>query len=146
MTKASASSATRPCLAFHGQCEEAIEFYRRALGAEVGMMLRFKDCPEQPVSYLPLGWEAKIMHATILIGDSTILFSDEPSGEDIAFQGFALSHTVKTVAAARRVFKALAKGGHVQMPLTKTFFSPSFGLVTDRFGVRWKVHVTSPVP
>jgi len=146
MTTANDSSATRPCLSFNGHCEEAIEFYRHALGAEVGMILRFQDSPEQPGCNLPPGWEAKIMHATIRIGDSIILLSDEPSDAEITFQGFALSHTVKTLAAAQRAFQALAQGGQVQMPLTKTFFSPSFGMVADRFGVCWKVHVTTSTP
>jgi PhnB protein len=128
-------------LFFDGRCEEAIEFYRKALGAEVEMLLRFKDSPEppQPGCGTPPG--DKVMHANFRIGGSTILASDGRCEGKPNFQGFALSLTVPNEAEAKRSFAALAEGGQVQMPLGKTFFSPSFGMVADRFGVFWMVYV-----
>jgi PhnB protein len=132
----------QPYLFFDGRCEEAIEFYRRALGAEVNMLMRFKESPEphQPGMCAP-GSEDKVMHASFRIDNTTILASDGRCGGKPAFQGFTLSITVSTEAEAGRLFAALADGGQVQMPLAKTFFSPSFGMVADKFGVPWMVYV-----
>ena len=144
----SASSATnrgfqvQPYLFFNGRCEEAVEFYRRALGAEVLMLMRFKDSPEPPPpGRIPPDSENKIMHASLRVGDTTILASDGGCNGDQKFEGFSLSLTVPDADAAERVFAGLANGGRVAMPLTKTFFSPSFGMVEDRFGVTWMVYV-----
>jgi PhnB protein len=126
-------------LFFDGRCEEAIEFYRKTLGAEVLMMLRFKDSPD-PGS-CPPGSENKVMHASLRIGDVNVMASDGRCLGNPNFQGFALSLTVPDEAAADRTFAALGDGGQVQMPLTKTFFSPRFGMVADRFGVMWMVLV-----
>ena|ERR1700722_3336935 len=130
----------QPYLMFNGRCEEAIEFYRRALGAEVTMLLRFKDAPDQSMC-LP-GSENKIMHANLQIGEATILASDGECAGQMSFAGFSLSLTLKNVADADRLFAALSDGGQVRMPLAKTFFSPRFGMVADRFGVSWMVYVT----
>src|ERR1700720_1302344 len=129
-------------LFFDGRCEEAIEFYRRALGAEVEMMMRFKDSPEppQPVC-VPPGSENKIMHASLRIGGTSVMASDGRCTGRPSFQGFSLSITVATEAEADKYFAALSEGGQVVMPLAKTFFSPRFGMVTDRFGVCWMVLV-----
>ena len=124
-------------LFFDGRCDEAIEFYRAALGAEVKMLMRFKDSP-QPVSP---GTEEKVMHADLRIGETTLLASDGRCQGQAKFDGFALSLTVSSESEAERLFAALGDGGQVQMPLTKTFFSPKFGLVTDRFGLTWMVMV-----
>jgi len=129
----------QPYLFFDGRCEEAINFYRGALGAEVTMLVRFKDSPEPAQN--PPGNENKVMHASIRIGDSTVLVSDGHCQGKPNFQGFSLSVSVANGVEAKRVFDALADGGQVQMPLTKTFFSPSFGMVADRFGVGWMVYV-----
>ena len=129
----------QPYLMFNGRCEEAIEFYRKALGAEVQMMLRFKEAPDQ--SKMAPGNGDKIMHAALNIGDGVILASDGMCTGQQAFEGFSLSFTVKDEAEANRRFNALADGGQVQMPLGKTFFSPRFGMVADRFGVSWMVLV-----
>ena len=129
----------QPYLFFDGRCEEAITFYRGTLGAEVTMLVRFKDSPEPAQN--PPGNENKVMHASIRIGDSTVLVSDGHCQGKPNFQGFSLSVSVANGAEAKRVFDALADGGQVQMPLTKTFFSPSFGMVADRFGVGWMVYV-----
>lgn len=129
-------------LNFDGRCEEAVEFYRKALGAQVEMMLRMKDSPE-PVdpSRIPPGSENKIMHTSFRIGDTTIQASDFASSNKANFQGFSLALRVKNAAEATRYFNALSDGGKVQTPLIQTFFSPRFGVVTDRFGVSWMVLV-----
>jgi PhnB protein len=134
--------AVQPYLFFDGRCEEAIEFYRRAIGAEVNMLLRWKDSPEPPQpGTIPPGSENKVMHAQLIIGDGVILASDGRCQGKPGFEGFALSLTVPDEATAERRFAALAEGGQVQMPLNKTFFSPRFGMVADRFGVSWMVYV-----
>ena len=132
----------RPYLFFDGRCEEAVEFYRKALGAEVTMLMRFKDSPEPPDSGMcPPGAEDKVMHVSLRIGDATVLASDGRCQGRPSFQGFALSLTAPDEAGAERLFAALAEGGQVQMPLAKTFFASRFGMVADRFGVSWMVYV-----
>jgi PhnB protein len=129
-----------PYLFFDGRCEEAIEFYRKALGAEVTMLMRFKDSPEpaQP-GMVPPGSENKVMHANLRIGEMNVMASDGHCAGKPSFQGFSLSLQVKDEAEAKRLFDALADGGQVRAPLGKTFFSPAFGMVADRFGVGWMV-------
>jgi PhnB protein len=129
-------------LFFDGRCEEAIDFYRGALDAEVTMLLRFKDNPEpaQP-GMVPPGAEEKVMHAALRIGETIVMASDGRCQGKPNFQGVALSLTVATEAEAERRFAALADGGQVVMPLAKTFFSPRFGMVNDRFGVAWMILV-----
>jgi PhnB protein len=133
----------QPYLFFHGRCEEALTFYREALGAEVPTMMRFRDCPEpMDPNMVPPGFEDKVMHAEFRIGDSVLMASDGCSAQAPAFQGVSLSISARDEAEADRLFTALANGGQVQMPLAKTFFSPSFGTLADRFGVSWMVVVT----
>ena len=129
----------QPYLFFDGRCDEAIEFYRRVLGAEVTMLMRFKESPD-PGS-VPAGGEDKVMHANLRIGESTVLTSDGHGLGQPSFQGFALSVTADDEAQVERIYAGLADGGQVQMPLAKTFFSPRFGMVADRFGVSWMVYV-----
>ena len=131
-----------PYLFFDGRCDEALEFYRRVLRAEVTMLMRFKDSPEphQP-GMIPPGSENKVMHAGFRIGDTTLMASDGRCLGKPTFQGFALSLSVPNDAEAERLFAALGDGGQVQMPMTKTFFSSRFGMVADRFGVPWMVIV-----
>ncbi len=132
----------QPYLFFEGRTEEAVEFYRKALGAEVTMLMRFKDSPEpQPDSMCAPGSDDKIMHASFNIGETMVMASDGMCTGKPNFQGFSLSITAANEAEADRLFSALADGGQVQMPLTKTFFSPRFGMVADRFGVSWMVIV-----
>jgi PhnB protein len=128
-----------PYLYFDGRTEEAIQFYKTAIGAEVQMMLRFKESPDQ--SMVAPGSENKIMHSTLRVGESTFFASDGHCKGAAKFDGFALSLTVKTDAEAQKAFDALANGGKINMPLTKTFFSSNFGMVNDRFGVVWTVMV-----
>ena len=131
----------QPYLFFKGRCEEAIQFYQKALGAEVEMILRFKESPEPPPPGMtPPGWENKIMHSSLRIGETVVMASDG-CGETEGFQGFSLSITVPSEADADRVFAALAEGGQVTMPLSKTFWSPRFGMLQDKFGVGWMVGV-----
>ena len=132
-------------LFFDGRCEEAIGFYRKAVGAEVEMLMRFKDSPEPPQAdsgcAAPGGAPDKVMHASFKVGDTSIMASDGNCTGQPKFQGFSLSYTAANEAEADKVFKALSAGGQVQLPLTKTFFSPSFGMLADRFGVGWMIMV-----
>ena len=141
-----AATLIQPYLFFGGRCEEAIAFYRQALGADVEMLMRHKDSPDpHPPGLLAPGFENKIMHATIRIGGAVLMASDG-CDESSRFDGFRLSLALPGEAEARRAFDGLADGGEVQMPLTKTFWSPCFGMVTDRFGVAWMVTVAAATP
>ena len=132
----------QPYLFFDGRCEEALEFYGSALGAEVTMLMRNNESPEPPPpGMVPPGSEKKILHASFRIGETTLMASDGHCQGKPEFKGFSLSITVASEAEADRVFAALGNGGQVQMPLSKTFFSPRFGMVADRFGVGWMVIV-----
>jgi len=128
----------QPYLFFDGHCNEAITFYQGALGAEVTVLMRFKDGPEPGMVH---GAGDKVMHANLRIGEATVLVSDGRCLGQPNFQGFALSLTVPDTAEAERLFAALGDGGEVRMPLAQTFFSPRFGMVADRFGVLWMVYV-----
>ena len=132
----------QPYLFFDGRCEEAVNFYQRALGAEVQMMMRIKDSPEPPQPGVhPPGSENKILHTSFRVGHTVVMASDGRCEGKPVFKGFSLSLQVPTETEANRLFKALADGGQVQMPLTKTFFSPGFGMVADRFGVTWMLMI-----
>ena len=138
------SRMIQPYLFLNGNCEQAIEFYRKALGAEVEMMTRFNESPEPPPpGTLPPAFENKIMHASFRIGQTRVLASDGCSAEKPSFQGFSLSLSVPNEKEADRAFGALADGGQVKMPLTKTFWSPRFGMVEDRFGIGWMINVVA---
>ena len=126
-----------PYLFFDGRCEEAIDFYKKAIGAQVTSLMRFKENPEPSAN--PPGAGEKVMHASFRVGDTTIMASDGRNQGKPNFQGFALTIAVNTEAEAKKVFNVLADGGRVEMPLGKTFFSPSFGMLADRFGVNWMV-------
>lgn len=128
-------------LFFDGRTEEALAFYRKAVGAEVKALIRFKDSPEQQPGSVPSGAEEKILHASFTIGETELMASDGRNQNKPVFQGFSLALTVTTEAEAERVFAALGDGGQVQVPLMKTFFSPRFGIVADRFGVSWMIQV-----
>ena len=128
----------QPYLFFDGRCEEALEFYQKAVGAKVDMLMRNKESPEPA----PPGMNApadKIMHAAFRIGDTQVLASDGMCAGKPSFQGFSLALSARDDAEAKRFFGALAEGGQVRMPLTATFFASSFGMLTDRFGVGWMV-------
>lgn len=128
-----------PYLFFEGRCDEALEFYRTVLGAEVTELMRYKESPD-PGMRTP-ETDDKVMHANLRIGGTHVMASDGRCQGGPAFQGFGLSLAVDEAAEAERLFAALMDGGKVMMPLTKTFYSPRFGMVTDRFGVLWMVIV-----
>ena len=130
-----------PYLFFNGRCEEAIDFYKQALGAELTLQMRMNEAPEPPPpGSIPPGFENKIMHANLRIGSSMLMVSDGNCTTQPGFQGFSLSLTVADAAEAERTFGALLSGGgKVTMPLGKTFWSPAFGMLEDQFGVGWMV-------
>jgi len=132
----------QPYLFFDGRCEEAVEFYRRALGAEVQMLMRYRDSPEPaPPGSVAAGSEDKVMHVSLRIGESVLMASDDCSPDaPPKFGGFSLSLSVADAAEAKRLFDALGDGGVVTMPLGRTFWSPCFGMLTDRFGVGWMIN------
>lgn len=133
----------QPYLFFPGTCEEAIEFYKTALGARVDFLMRFSESPEPPPpDMLAPGSENKVMHTSFHIGESMIMASDS-CGDGEAISGFSLSLAVNTEAEADRYFHALADGGAITMPLDKTFWSPRFGMVTDKFGVSWMINTVA---
>jgi PhnB protein len=134
--------AVQPYLFFDGRTEEALDYYRKTLGAEVISLMRFKENPDQGANTkVPPNSGDKVMHASFRIGDTTLMASDGYNQGKPNFQGFSLSLGVATEKEAEQRFNALADGGKVQMPLGKTFFSSRFGMVADRFGVSWMVIV-----
>lgn len=133
------TKVVQPYLFFDGKCEEALNFYQKALGANITAMMRFKESPD-PTHSVPGGAE-KIMHGSFKIGDSEIMASDGCNEGKTEFKGFALSISLPTGAEADRYFGALSDGGQVQMPLGKTFFAEKFGMVADKFGVGWMIIV-----
>lgn len=140
------TALVQPFLFFDGRCEEALAFYATALGAKLDALMRYKESPEAPPpGQIPPGWDDKIMYTSFRIGGTTLMASDgcEP---EVGFRGFSLSLGVATEAEATRCFAALAEGGQVTMPLGKTFWSPCFGMVTDRFGLGWMVSVMPAAP
>ena len=135
MSTTKSTCSIQPYLFFNGRCDEALEFYRKALNAEATAVIRYKDSPVPVKDQNP----DKVMHANFRVGETQIMASDGMSSEGGQFQGFALTLNVPTEADADRFFSALAEGGQVQMPLAKTFYSPRFGMVTDRFGILWMI-------
>jgi PhnB protein len=129
----------QPYLFFDGRCEEAVEFYKKAVGAKVERLMRWKECPEKNAC-TPQNAD-KVMHGHVMIGDTAVLMSDGDGKGKPDFKGFALTISAKTEVEADKLFGALSDGGQVQMPLTKTFFSPKFGMCADKFGVGWMVMV-----
>ncbi len=127
-------------LMFNGRTEEAIDFYKKALNAEVTALMRFKEAPEQPPpGMVPDGWGDKVMHSSFKVGDAELMASDGCQSDGAAFAGISLALSVKSPEEAEAKFAALSEGGQVTMPLAKTFFSPAFGTLTDRFGVSWMI-------
>ena len=136
----------QPYLSFEGRCDEAAAFYKKAVGAEVTMLMRFKDAPPPPPGAEGCGPGAapqpdKVMHMAMRIGDAVVMATDGYCSGKSSFQGISLALTAKDAAEAKRMFDGLADGGEVQMPLGPTFFSPAFGMLADRFGVKWMVVV-----
>ncbi|MBF0147794.1 MAG: VOC family protein [Magnetococcales bacterium] len=133
-----------PYLFFEGRCDEAITLYRNVLGAEVTFLMRFRDSPEPPEHWPSADAGDKVMHANLRIGDTMVMVSDGRCDGQASFKGFSLTLSLTDAGTAERIFTALSEGGQVQMPLGKTFWSPCFGMVQDRFGVAWFVMVHEP--
>ena len=131
------SETVQPYIFFDGKCEEALEFYKGAIGAKVDMMMRFKEAPDQ--SQMQPNTGEKVMHAAFHVGTTQVLASDGHCAGKPSFQGFGLALNAKNDAEAEKLFTAVGKGGQVLQPLTKTFFASKFGMVTDRFGIMWMV-------
>ena len=146
MSNITNSPVVQSYLFFSGNCAEAVEFYRKALGAQVECSIRFKESPEPPPpGMMPPNWGDKIMHTSFRVGQTTVMASDGCGPGPKGFQGFSLSLLVATEAEADRYFNALAEGGKVNMPLNKTFWSPRFGMLEDKFGIGWMVSVPGQV-
>ena len=126
-----------------GRTEEALDFYKKAVGAEVTMLMKFKESPDK--SHIPPGSDDKVMHAVFTVGDTSIMISDGMNKGSPKFDGFALSVNANDVAEAKKYFNALVEGGEVTMPLTETFFAKSFGMLKDKFGVHWMVIAPKPM-
>lgn len=142
MSSFTLNSPVQPYLFFGGRCDEALEFYRTTLGAEVLMLMRYKDTPDaRTPDMLPPGSEEKVMHASFRLGQSELMASDGMCEGQPKFDGFSLSVTAADEDEAERIFAALAQGGKINMPLMKTFWAPRFGMVEDRFGLGWMVSV-----
>ncbi|MGZ9030220.1 MAG: VOC family protein [Burkholderiaceae bacterium] len=133
----------QPYLFFEGRCEEALDFYTKALGTKVDMLMRMHEAPEPPPGMVPPGSDNKVMHASFHVGDTEVMLSDGGCSGQPKFDGFSLSITAADEADARRKFDAMAAGGEVTMPLGKTFWSPCFGMLKDRFGVGWMITVVA---
>ncbi len=133
------TSRVQPYLYFSGRCEEALSFYSKALGATIDFKMHFHESPEPiPPGVLQPGFENKVMHASFTIGSTQIMCSDG-CGQQVPHSGYSLALSVQTVEEAEKSFHALAEGGSIQMPLAKTFWSPSYGMLTDRFGIAWMI-------
>lgn len=145
MSTVSKKSLVQPYLMFNGRCDEALDFYKKALGAEVLMLMRFKDSPELPPPGCAPSPADKVMHTSFRIGETVLMASDGQCEGEPKFEGISLSLTVPTEAEAEKYFGTLANSGQVVMPLAKTFFSAKFGMVNDKFGLNWMVLVTPNV-
>ena len=132
---------TQIYLFFDGRTEEALDFYKKTLGVEVEMLMRYKDAPPEAKEGCAPGTENKVMHSSFKLGDQRVMASDGYAKGNPEFKGFSLSLATKDEAEAEKVFAALGAGGQVHQPLIKTFFSPKFGMVQDKFGVGWMVLV-----
>jgi len=131
-------------LFLNGRCDEALDFYKKAIGAEVGMVMRYNECPDPlPPEAIPPGFEDKVMHCSFKVGETTVMASDGNCGETAKFDGFGLALNVSSPEEADQYFNALSEGGQIVMPIDKTFFSPRFGMVKDKFDVQWMIN-TNP--
>ena len=136
------NETVQPYIFFDGKCEEALDFYKGAIGAKVDMMMRFKEAPDQ--SQMQPNTGEKVMHASFHVGTTQVLASDGHCAGKPSFQGFGLALNAKDDAEAEKLFTAVGKGGQVLQPLTKTFFASKFGMVTDKFGINWMINCDAP--
>lgn len=129
-------------LTFDGQCEEAFRLYEAVTGGNIGVIMRYEDSPD---SYqTPSGWEKKVMHTCLTIGDAVLMGSDVPPGHSAKPQGFSVSLQIDDPSEAERAFSALADGGAITMPMSETFWALKFGMLVDRFGIPWMVNSSRP--
>lgn len=137
----------QPYLCFNGRCDEALELYKKIFNTKVDFLMRFSEAPEGACggAPLPANWNDKVMHSSMQIGESTIMFTDGMSADPPKFDGITLTVLAADAAEADRLFAALGEGGQMQMPLGETFFSPRFGMVADKFSVSWMVIVPKPM-
>ena len=133
---------TQVHLNFAGDCDEAITFYEKALGAKRRFMMTWGDSPQ--ANDMPPGWKHKIMHATFTVGDTEVMAADSPPSHFKPMAGFSMSLGVDEPKDAERLFRALSDGATVQMPLEETFWARRFGMLTDRFGTPWMVNCNKP--
>ena len=139
------STTITPYLFFSGRCDEALDFYKNGLGAKIETIMRFSESPEAtPPGMLQAGFENKVMHASFFVGGVRMMASDGCDDKS-KFDGFRLAIGVPTEAEAHKAFNALSDGGRIEMPLTKTFWSPCYGMATDKFNVGWMVMVPGPM-
>jgi PhnB protein len=131
----------QPYLSFEGRADEALAFYKKAVGAKEGMIMRFKDAPPEAQANMTRGTGDKVMHMSFTIGDTELMASDGYCTGTSKFEGVSLTYNAKDAGEAEKVFKALSDGGQVKMPINKTFFSPAFGMLADKFGLGWMVIV-----
>jgi PhnB protein len=127
----------QPYLSFEGRAQEAIDFYKSALGAKVDMIMQFKDAP--PEMKTSPESKDKIMHSAFRIGDTQIMATDGQCSGKATFSGITLTLNAASNGEAEKLFNALAQGGTVNMPMSETFFAHRFGMVADKFGVGWMV-------
>lgn len=137
----------QPYLCFNGRCDEALELYKKVFNTKIDFLMRFSEAPEGACGGAPLpdAWKDKVMHSSMQVGESTVMFTDGNSSEPAKFDGINLTVVAATAAEADRLFTGLGEGGSVIMPLGETFFSPRFGMVNDKFGVTWMVFVPKPM-
>ncbi len=139
------STTITPYIFLSGRCEEALNFYRDALGAQIDVIMRYNESPEPiPPGMLQEGFETKVMHSSFRIGGNLMMASDGCDDKS-TLHGFKLALSVASEEEAHKAFNALANGGTIEMPLTATFWSPFYGMVKDRFHVKWMVMVPGPV-
>jgi PhnB protein len=132
-----------PYLVFNGQCEEAFKFYEKVLGGKITGLMTHGNSPM--ASQVAPEWRDKIMHAHMTVGDYVLMGSDAPPQHFQKPQGFSVSIVVKTTEEAERIFAALSEKASILMPLQQTFWSPRFGMLTDRFGIPWMINCDQPV-
>jgi PhnB protein len=125
-------------LLFNGNCKEAFEFYASVLGGKITAMLPHAGSPAE--TSVPEDWREKILHARLEIQGQALMASDAPPQYAQRMQGFHISLNTTTAGEAERIYTALSEGGKISMPLGKTFWSPCFGMLTDRFGTPWMIN------
>lgn len=127
-----------PYLSFKGDCEAAFTFYEQSLGGRIGTLFRYGGSPME--GDVPAGWENKVMHGTVTVGDQVLMGADVVPAQYEAPKGFSLSLHMQNPADADRIFAALARGGNIVMTIEKTFWAERFGMVVDRFGIPWSIN------